>query len=325
MTQLPGLQISGGFQFISPHTEFRNSAGMTAENDVPAGIGLPPPGQFFITANLGDFGISSLRHVVVGVGLENLYGFAAKFPRGGPLQTSNIKAQLPLLDIKPTLAYKFSEWLSVGLGADIFTFANFIGEGHAERRFIGVGQVPGTVAGDELELNGKGTTAGINVSFLLTPLRHVGGQPLFNVGFIWRSQAVLPLEGSLLVNGAKLADASTSIRFPESYEWGFAVWPIYDAMTSWKIELDLEWIRWSSIRQADTSLSTGLVIPDPLKLDDTVNVMLGTQYTWNSLPQLPPWSLALRAGYHYAGWAGVEKAEYFEVAEVAKATPKVKF
>ncbi len=30
-------------------------------------------------------------------------------------------------------------------------------------------------------------------------------------------------------------------------------------------------------------------------------------------------------GRIYAGWADVEKAEYFEVAEVAKATPKVKF
>lgn len=303
MTQLPGIQFSGGFQFISPHIEFKNSAGMTTENDLPAGIGLPPPGQLFLTANLQDFGIHSFGNLVVGIGMENLFGFATKYPQGSPLQTSLISAELPLLDIKPTVAYQLSDWLSVGIGADIFTFASFLAEGHAERRFIGIGQVPGTASGDLLELNGTGTTAGMNVSFLLTPFRTASGDPLASLGFIWRSQAVLPLNGSLLVNGAKLADATSSIRFPESYEWGFAVWPLQNDSSTWKVEMDVEWVRWSSIRDFNTSLSTGFVILNPQQLDDTVNVMIGTEYTWLTLPHHPAWSLALRGGYHHAGQA----------------------
>ena len=38
-------------------------------------------------------------------------------------------ASLPLLDIKPTVAYRVSDWLSVSVGADIFTFWSDLGEG----------------------------------------------------------------------------------------------------------------------------------------------------------------------------------------------------
>jgi long-chain fatty acid transport protein len=303
MTQLHGLQISGGFQFIQPHTEFQNSSTITTENEVPAGVGLPPPGQLFVTANLQDFGVDFLGNLVVGLGVENLYGFGAKYPEGSPLRTSVIKAQLPLLDIKPTIAYELTESLSLGLGADIFTFASFLGEGQAERQFISLGQVPNSAPGDHIEINGTGTTAGMNLSILLTPLRTPSGHPQAAFGFIWRSQAVLPLNGSLLVNGKKVANATSSIRFPESYEWGLALWPFRSASSTWKVEVDVEWVRWSSIRNFDTSLSTGDFLPNPQHWDDTINVSLGTEYTWLTIPDHPAWSVKLRGGYHHAGQA----------------------
>src|SRR4029079_16375259 len=62
------------------------------------------------------------------------------------------------------------------LGADIFTFTGLLGEGHAEPRFQaapGSGLTPGT----EVELNGKGTTAGVNVRFLCYPRGAQSGHP----------------------------------------------------------------------------------------------------------------------------------------------------
>lgn len=77
------------------------------------------------------------------------------------------EGSLPLLDIKPTVAYKVSDRLSLRLGTDIFTFASFIGEGQTESLSIssGTGGIP---AGSRVELNGKGTTAGLNASVLYT-------------------------------------------------------------------------------------------------------------------------------------------------------------
>ena len=165
------------------------------------------------------------------------------------------KAQLPLIDIKPTIAFRLNDYMAIGLGADIFTFAKFLGEGQVEQHSIALGNIPGTTAGDELELNGKGTTAGMNASVLLTLLHNDHKQSLINFGFIWRSQAVLPLKGKLLANGNFVTNTSFSLRFPESYEFGVAVWPIRDHQLDWKVEADLQYVRWQSLRNFDVTLS----------------------------------------------------------------------
>jgi len=146
---------------------------------------------------------------------------------------------------EPTVVYQVDEQLSIGLGAEIFTFAGFLGEGQFEQHSIAAGNIPGTTAGDELELNGTGTTAGLNASLLVTPWRTVTGEPRRNVGFIWRGQAVLPLNGELLANGTKVANTSTHLPLPESFEAGLAYWPLRDAHDTWKLEGDLHYGRWS--------------------------------------------------------------------------------
>lgn len=112
MAQLPGLQTAGGIQFVSINTTFAGSAGASVSNSSPT-IGLPPPGQLFLTANLKDLGVSALGNLSVGLGVLNLYGFAAKFPGDSPFATSLTFAQFPLISIKPTVAYKVTESLSV--------------------------------------------------------------------------------------------------------------------------------------------------------------------------------------------------------------------
>ena len=221
MTQLNGLQHSFGLALVSPNTTFRNSMGMKVKNRVSGGtVGLPPPGQVFFTFNLQDFDIGWFRNFALGVGLESLFGFANEYPSNGPFAGVVTRAQLPVLDIKPSIAYKVNQYLSVGLGADIYTFASFIGEGHSERQSIALGNIPGSTAGEQLEVNGSGTTAGLNASLLITPFRNQEGKPLFNLGFIWRSQAVLPLNGQLFANGRLVADASSTIKFSGKLRMG---------------------------------------------------------------------------------------------------------
>lgn len=301
MTQLPGIQTSGGVQFINPNLEFTNPMGQNTTNDVPALVGLPPPAQFFITASLKDLDFKPLKNATLGFAVLNLFGFANKYSADGPLNTSVIRAQLPLLDLKPTAAYQIADILSVGLGADIFTFASFIGEGQAERQFVGGGNIPGTAPGQTMELNGTGTTAGLNASFLYTPMRNAASQPLVTIGFVWRSQAVLPLEGSLLADGRKVADASFSIRFPESYEWAIAAWPLRDGRREWKVEVDVDYVRWSSIRDFNVYFSNGAVLLNPQNWNDTTTIMVGTEYKWLRPSFLPAWDIAFRTGYSHAG------------------------
>ncbi len=298
MTQLDGIQHSFGVQLINVDTRFKSSSGVKVDNRIDGGtVGFPPPGQLFITGNLKELDVPIVRNFTVGLGMESLFGFANEYPKDGPFNGAFTRGQLPLLDIKPTMAYRVNEYLSLGLGADIFTFASFLGEGQSENQSIALGNIPGTTAGDELELNGTGTTAGLNLSFLLTPLFHDNGKPFVNLGFVWRSQAILPLKGSLLANGAKVADASTTTRFPESYELGIAVWPIRTNESEWNIEVDVDLVRWSSIREFDVTLSNGTVIRNPQNWSDSVTVWVGTEYRWLAPENHPAWDYSVRTGF----------------------------
>ncbi len=298
MTQLRGVQHSFGAAFVSPNVTFRNAAGDKVNNRVSGGaVGLPPPSHLFVTWNWQDDDIGFFRRFAVGLGVESLFGFANTYPSSSPFAGVITKAQLPVIDIKPTMAFKVHDMLSLGFGVDIFTFASFIGEGHAERQSVAIGNIPGTSPGDRLELTGSGTTAGINASLLLTPFRNDEGHPLLNLGFVWRSQAVLPLNGQLLANGQLVADSSSSIKFPEIYEWGIAGWPIRNRQHEWKLEVDVHLVRWQTIRNFDVTLSNGTVIRQPQQWDNAVTLFLGTEYTRLEIPALPDWDLAVRAGY----------------------------
>ena len=296
MTQLSGVHLEGGAQFVSVNTRFTSPTGASVRNDNPFPIGLPPPGQLFLTAKLKDLGISALGDLSAGLGVQNLYGFASKFPANGPFPTAVTFAQLPLLAIKPTLAYQLTETLSIGLGADILTFAKFLGEGQAERQFQAA---PGSgfPAGTGLELNGKGTTAGLNASLLYTQWRTAEGQPRLSFAGIWRSQAVLPLNGELRANGVLAAHASTAIRLPEVWTGGLAFWPIRDQEREWKLEVNIDYVRWQSIRSADVHLSNGAVLPSPQQWKNAMTVNVGTEYKRLGLTDTQAWDVALRMGY----------------------------
>lgn len=295
MTHLHGIQTAIGLQLLSINTNFTGPSGVTTSNSSPT-IGLPPPGQLFVTANLKDLGVSRLSNVSIGLGVLNLYGFAAKYPTNGPFATSITFAQLPLIAIKPTIAYKVTESFSIGLGADIFTFSGLLGEGHAERHFLAPPGF-GVPAGTQLELNGKGTTAGLNASFLYSPWRNSVGKPQLTLAGIWRSQAVLPLNGVLLANGTQVAQASTSLHLPEIWTGGIAYWPIRNREREWKVEVDVDFVRWQAIRNATVLLSPGGNLPNPQRWQNAITVNFGTEFKWLGLLDRLAWDVALRAGY----------------------------
>lgn len=295
LTQLHGVQTLGGVEWVSPNTRFQSSTGQKTANDVGNPFGLPPPAQFFIAATPRDLGVPWLGKLSVGFGVQSLFGFGNHYPGNSPLRTSVTSLRLPLLDLKPTVAYRFADWLALGIGADIFTFWDGV-LGQAKQKFVSPG-LSGIPAGAHVELTGSGTTAGLNVSALLTLLRMEGGAPRLNVGWVWRSAADLPLDGALRVNGTRVARSHTSLRLPESYTIGLAAWPLRDAKREWKVETDLDLVRWSSLRNLDFRFSNGAILHNPQDWKDAVTVGVGTEYRWLGPDSLRDWDVALRLGY----------------------------
>lgn len=300
MTQLRGIQSSAGTLLIGGGTDYTSPSGATARGDFGGVVAYPPPSNFYLTANLKRTGVAALENVSVGIGLVSPFGVLYGYPNNSPFATAVTYQALPLIDIKPTLAYKLNDQLSVGLGADIYTFASFLGEGQLVTRFNSSGGPGLPPPGTPVEINGSDTAAGFNVSLLYTPFRSPAGRPLMNVGLVYRSQATLHLDGQFLANGVRVSDASTTLVLPQIFTGGIAVWPVRDEAHEWKLELDVDYTGWRSVRNLDVHLSTGATIPNPQNWRSTYTIMIGTEYKWLQPTVLPEWELAVRGGYWHS-------------------------
>jgi long-chain fatty acid transport protein len=290
MTQLQGLQFMAGALFVGGTTNFTSPTGATATGDRNGSAAWPPPAYTYITAKLKDLGLTALGDLSAGIGLTVPFGSLTRWPDNGPFRSATTFSALPLLDIKPTLAYKVTENLSLGLGADIYTFTGLVGEGHVEKQSI-------PAAGVKTELYGKDTAAGFNASLLYTLLRNTDGKPVANVGIVYRSQATLHLSGALLANGTKVSDANATLVLPQVITGAVALWPVRTQEREWKLEMDVDYVGWKSVRNLDVTLGNGTTIAQPQNWHSTYAVMLGTEYKWLKLESLPDWEVALRAGY----------------------------
>jgi long-chain fatty acid transport protein len=299
MTQLQGIQFMAGALIVGGSTNFTSLTGVTARGDRNGSAAWPPPGHTFITANLKDLGLTALGDLTAGIGLTVPFGSLTRWPNDGPFKSATTFSTLPLLDIKPTLAYKVTENLSLGLGADIYTFSGLFGEGQVERQFISPGApaFPSVPAGQRAELSVKDTAAGFNTSLLYTALRNADGKPLANIGIVYRSQATFHLSGALLANGAKVSDAKATLVLPQVITGAVALWPVRTQEREWKLEMDVDYVGWKSVRNFDVTLANGSTIAQPQNWKSTYAVMLGTEYKWLELESLPNWEVALRAGY----------------------------
>ncbi|HNP31366.1 MAG TPA: outer membrane protein transport protein, partial [Nitrospirales bacterium] len=285
LTQVRGVQAYFGANFITGKFEYTSPTGQQVDGDLRQPVVMPPPGHIYLTANLEDLGYTALGPLVVGIGLNSPFGLGSKWPDDAPFSSVVTEATVPLLDIKPTLAYKIHDMVSLGAGMDIYTFAKFIGEGQAELKT------------QATEINGTDTAVGFNVSALLTPLRNNAGEPLVNLGIVYRHQATLHLKGDFLVNGKKVDDAETKLPLPWVLSAGLAVWPIRDAARSWKVEVDVDYVGWSQFKSLDIRLSNAPNISQPADWENTYTFSAGTEYKWLKLTSLPNWEIALRGGY----------------------------
>jgi long-chain fatty acid transport protein len=296
LSQVNGVQVVTGTTLLGGSVKFTSPTGIDSRGDFGGSIASPPPSYSYVSANLGSLGLDRLSNMTIGLGLNSPYGLNIRYPVDGPFNTAVTSAALPLIDIKPTVAYKFNDQLAIGVSADIYTFASFLGQGHAEQKQVGAG-VFGIPAGASVEFNGKGTGAGATISLLYTPLRNSDGKPIASIGLVYRSQAVLPLNGSAYINGAKVSDASTNLVLPQIYTGAIAIWPVRTSEREWKLELDVEYVEWKSNRDLDIHLSSGGVLPQPQQWKTVPVVAIGTEYKWLNPEWLPHWDVAARSGY----------------------------
>jgi long-chain fatty acid transport protein len=78
------------------------------------------------------------------------------------------------------------------------------------------------------------------------------------------------------------------------------LWPVRNKAREWKLELDVDYTGWRSVRNLDTTLSNGIAIAQPANWNSGYTIMVGTEYKWLKPEPLPDWDIALRAGYWHS-------------------------
>lgn len=302
MTQLEGIQFSTGTLLIGGSLRFKSDAGPKVKGDFGSTVSNPPLATIFFTAHLPALGLTSLSNWTIGLGLTSPFALQVEYPEDSLISPISTMAALPLLDIKPTVGYKLNQYIAIGGGLDIYTFADFLGEGHAEVQQKAAPGNPFFIpAGTNLEGNGSDTALGFNASLLWTPWRNAQGLPRLNLGFVYRHGADLNLDGEFLAGGTFVADAKTTIELPDVYTWAIAGWPIRNTEREWKVEVDVEYADWTDFEDLDFKLSNGATIPNRRNYGDAWIVMVGTEYSLLSPARLPNWDVSFRGGYVRSG------------------------
>jgi long-chain fatty acid transport protein len=298
ITQVRGLQGYLGTTVMGGSIRFKGPTGIDSRGDFGGSVSTPLPSHFYVSANLKALGVTNLPSVTVGVGVNSPFGANTRYALDGPFNTAVTSVALPLIAIKPTVAYRVNDRLSVGVSADIYTFASFLGEGQGEQKQISAGAL-GIPAGASIELNGSGTGAGVTAGLLYTPARNDTDKPIVSIGLVYRSQASVPLTGSLLVNGTKMADGSADLLLPHIVTGAVALWPVRTSEREWKVELDVEYVGWKGHRDLDVRLAGGATIPQPRQWKDVPVIAVGTEHRWLNPQWLPHWEVVVRSGYTY--------------------------
>lgn len=302
MTQLRGVQFSGGLLLVGGKVTVRSQNGQTVRGNFGGTVVTPPPLHVYLTAHVPDLGVDWVDGLTLGLGLNTPFGLLIEYPKEAPFATVLTQAALPLFDIKPTIAFNLNQYIALGLGLDVYTFANLIGEGGAEGQrtagapFAAIGITPGS----QLEFNGDDTAFGFNLSTLVTPIRNERGEPLVTFAFVYRSHTSLNLRGSFLDDGAHFDEALVELNLPDVYTMGLAWWPIRDQDRDWKVEVDVDYADWSEFQNLDVQLDSGIVLPRPRRWGDSFVVRVGSAYTWHEPSMLPHWKITLRGGYLFS-------------------------
>jgi long-chain fatty acid transport protein len=271
LTQLHGTNISAGAYLLQPEFHFEGVNGSNQRMSLPSVL----PHLYAES----DFGLERWRF---GLGLNNVFGINEDWGGTGVLRTLVDEAQLSVINLAPTAAYKIDDHLSVGMAFNIYYGSILL----TRNVVLAAPPVP----------QGHFHFRGDAVAFGVTPsvMWKINDQNSF--GAYYRSPFSLDFDGhaSLTVPGPATigpSKANASLSFPQSVGFGYAYRPIKPL----KLETDVIWTDWHAVKQLTFNSSdphfNGQSLPAHWESGFTYR--LGGEYQLND-----HW--ALRAGYAYS-------------------------
>ena len=304
LTQLKGTHFSIGATGFFPDWNFDADTGPSQSMHLPSV--LP-----HIYAE-SDFGLDRWRF---GFGVSTPFGLSEDWGGNRPLRFFSDEAQLAVLNLQPTIAYKVTDDVSVGLGVNFYFGQLFM----TRAALLGP---PPTPEGD-FHFRGSAWSYGVTPSVLWK----INDQ--HSIGAFYRSPFTLDFGGdaSVKVAGRTAVGPSRShlsVDFPQMAGIGYAFRPVRPL----KIEADVTWTDWntldSAVLRSGNPAFNGSTLPADWKsgfsyrlgvqydINDEWTVRAGYAFGQNAIPEstfspLVPDSnfhlVAVGLGYHTPKWA----------------------
>lgn len=271
MTLLPGVNVSGALHYIAPSTKFKDSGSTYSA----FGTGGEGGENAALPALYGTWTIDPQWSV--GLAFNAPFGLATKWDSRWAGQFHAIKSEVETININPSVAFKASDMVSIGLGISYQRLKATLSNAASPL-------VPGSIG----EVKGDDWHTGWNAGVLFD------FQQGTRVGVTYRSEIDYNITGSLSFNTAALAaaqsDVKADIKLPATWSIGLShqfdpslrVLADY-TRTHWDSIQDLTIVRTSGPASGATATSTAL------RFKNSYRVGVGAEYQVSE-----PW--LLRAG-----------------------------
>ncbi len=261
-----GTFVSLGTTFIAPRAKYYGIG--TGQLNMNNQVFTPING--YITSSLSD-------DLVVGIGVMNPYGLGTEWPTAWTGRYITTKADLISFFVTPTVSYKVTDDLSVGVGVNYVTgsakLSRIISDPFAQQEHTAT-------------VDASGTGWGFNIGLLYRPTEDL------SVGASYRSGVTIDATGSATFKPGlsvfPAGDVTATLNLPATGYIGVA----YAVSENLEVEFDYQYVGWSSYDSLTVVFKADPSLPgDPKLFEDTYILRWGAEYTMDRLQ--------LRLGYFF--------------------------
>lgn len=270
--------------FANSETTFNNASPTAASGQATTEGGWQALPNVFLSSAIGD------GAVVLGLGITTPFGQSIEYNPNDLVDLGNFpivpihEAQIALVNFNPTVAFKVTDQIAIGLGADIYySTVSF-------KQYYPWDAATGGFFPDDQNAEGDGDGYGLGgnaaVSWDVTEKQRLA--------FSYRSKVKVEYEGDITASPStappQLVNDSFNldITYPASVGVGYGI-VLTDTI---KLEAMLEWMEWSTSENLQLDMEANGSVTVPMNWEDTITVAVGGSWQFDE-----QW--IVRAGYGF--------------------------
>lgn len=284
LTELSGTQISANGQLILGDMRFsRDSNNQFNGNEGGNALQYLPGASFFVSHQMDD-------RSAIGFGMYGNFGLALDYDDDWAGRYFNQEAAIIGVSFQPTLAHKFTDDLSVGIGPRIM-YAYYRNETAINNNLLGLRDSPD----GQLEYKDTDVGAGINLGLLyrLSERTQIGLAYTSKIDLEFKDSPSVRKVDNPIINAALRRLDVDSLELDMSVPQTVLLSVAHDLDPQWKLLASLGWQDWSEFGEIGVEVdasATDVSRTANRQYKDTWHASIGSQY--QATPRLR-WSVGL--------------------------------